>query len=208
MPLSIERFVVGPIHTNNYVVTQNSKACLIIDPAEGCDEMLRWIVSNALIPEAIVLTHGHFDHCMGIPAVLEAYPHLSVWLHPDDRQVITRSELNGAFLIGSTYVYTGPLQLLAEGILHIGSFTCEVFHVPGHTPGGCALLFDGNCIAGDSLFAGSVGRSDFTLSDGELLIRGIQKKLMTLPDTTVVYPGHGNRTTIGRERRLNPFLQD
>jgi len=170
--------------------------------------MLRWIASEALVPEAIVLTHGHFDHCMGIPAVLDAYPYLPVWIHPDDIQVMTRSELNGAVLIGSTYTYTGPLQLLVEGILHIGSFSCEVFHVPGHTPGGCALLFDGNCISGDSLFAGSIGRSDFTLSDGELLIRGIQTKLMALPDTTIVYPGHGGRTTIGRERRLNPFLQD
>jgi hydroxyacylglutathione hydrolase len=207
MPTSIERFVTGSIQTNTYVVTKDTQACLIVDPAAGCDNVIRWIASQALVPEAIVLTHGHFDHCMGIPSVQHIYPLLPVWMHTDDIQIITRSELNGSFLIGSSYVYTGPIQPLMEGILHIGSFVSNVLHIPGHTPGGCALMFDGNCIAGDSLFAGSVGRTDFTLSDEDLLIRSIQKKLLTLPDETIVYPGHGGRTTIGRERRLNPFLQ-
>jgi glyoxylase-like metal-dependent hydrolase (beta-lactamase superfamily II) len=208
MQISIERFVTGPIQTNTYIVSTTNHACIIVDPADGCEDALQWISSHNLKPEAIVLTHGHFDHCMGIPAVMQAYPELPVWMHPDDMQIITRSELNGAFLIGSTYTYTGYVHPLNEGNRQIGSFKCVVLHVPGHTPGGCALVFNEQCLSGDSLFAGSVGRADFALSDGELLITGIKQKLMTLPDTTIVYPGHGGRTTIGRERRLNPFLQE
>lgn len=208
MSITIERFVTGPIQTNTYVVSNPDHACLIIDPAEGCDEVLQWVSVQSLHPEAIVLTHGHFDHCMGIPAVIKAYPELSVWLHPEDQQVISRPELNGSFLIGSAYAYKGPVLLLIEGLIRIGSFGFNVLHVPGHTPGGCAFVFNKQCLSGDSLFAGSVGRSDFKLSDGELLLRGIKQKLMTLSDDTIVYPGHGGRTTIARERRQNPFLQE
>ncbi len=88
----------------------------------------------------------------------------------------------------------------------IGSFSLDVLHVPGHTPGGCVLLFGEHCLCGDVLFAGSIGRSDLPGGDGDQLVAGIQQKLMVLPDNTIVYPGHGGRTTIGRERRNNPFL--
>ena len=207
MEIEIARFVTGPIETNSYVISNAKKAC-VIDPSSDCNAVLAHIDSAALIVEAIVLTHGHFDHVLGIPEILDRFPSAPVWIHPDDRPLLTKADYNGSFLIGRTYTYTGPLQELSEETQRIGSFECRVLHVPGHTPGGCALIFEGHCFSGDSLFAGSVGRSDFDYSDGPLLIKSIKEKLFNLPDTTIVYPGHGGRTTIGREKRLNPFVHE
>jgi glyoxylase-like metal-dependent hydrolase (beta-lactamase superfamily II) len=206
--IEITPFITGPIETNTYVVSNREKKCCIVDPSGGCGEMLRYIEGASLDPCAIILTHGHFDHLIGIPEVLRRFPEVSLWAHPLDFDLIKRADLNGSPMIGIRYEYNGPLHGLTEGAMRIGGFECTVFHIPGHTPGGCALLFDGHLLSGDSLFAGSVGRTDWEYCDTEALIRSIKEKLLPLPDNTVVHPGHMGRTTIGRERRMNPFLHD
>lgn len=208
MTISIKKFVTGPIETNTYVVINQEKACLVVDPSQGCDEVLTFIQKQGLHLESIVLTHGHFDHILGIAELHDAFPMMAVWMHPAEKELITHAQHNGAFLIGSDYVYGGATHDLTEGKMRIGSFDCIVFHVPGHTPGGCVLVFEDNCLSGDSLFAGSIGRTDFAGSDHEALLKNVREKILTLPDATVVYPGHGGRTTIGREKRLNPFVHD
>jgi glyoxylase-like metal-dependent hydrolase (beta-lactamase superfamily II) len=208
MTIVIKKFVTGPIETNTYVVINEKKACLVVDPSQGCNQVLAFIQEQGLALESIVLTHGHFDHILGIAELHNAYPQMSVWMHRDDKELVTNAEYNGAYLIGSNYAFSGATYDLTEGNMRIGSFDCIVFHVPGHTPGGCALVFEDNCLSGDSLFAGSIGRTDFPGSDQESLLKNIREKLFTLPDATVVYPGHGGRTTIGREKRLNPFLHE
>jgi hydroxyacylglutathione hydrolase len=205
--ISVDRFVTGPLETNSYlIVDEAKKCCLIIDPAGGCDELVLAIERDSLRPEAIVLTHAHFDHCMGIPEVLERFGSLPVYVHPSETAYLKKPFLNGAPLIGSQFTYEGITQSLSEGTMNIGSFTLDIRHVPGHTPGGCTIVIGNHCLCGDALFAGSIGRSDLPGGDGELLVAEIKRKLMALPDNTIVYPGHGNRTTIGRERRNNPFL--
>jgi hydroxyacylglutathione hydrolase len=208
MSIEIKQFITGPIETNSYVVSDEEKKCCIVDPSSGCKGILNYIADNALTPGAVILTHGHFDHILGIPEVLKQFPDVSVWAHPLDADFIKRADYNGSFMIGRDFAYTGPLNDLKEGRMLIGGLECTVLHIPGHTPGGCALVFEGHCIAGDSLFAGSVGRTDWEYCDGALLIRSIKEKLLTLPETTVVHPGHMGRTTIGREKRMNPFLQE
>ncbi|HEX7511214.1 MAG TPA: MBL fold metallo-hydrolase [Chitinivibrionales bacterium] len=208
MSIEIKRFVTGPIETNTYIVINERSHCLVVDPSSNCGEVLKSIVDASLTVDAVVLTHGHFDHALGLPEILEAIPNTPVWVHPADRDLLVDPRRNGSFLIGEEFSFCGAIRDLAQGALRIGDFDCTVVHVPGHTPGGCALVFDGHCISGDSLFADSVGRSDFEYGDGDLLLQGIKEKLLPLPDSTIVYPGHGGRTTIGRERRLNPFLQD
>jgi len=207
MDVDIERFVTGPIETNTYVVSgDGSPGCLVIDPSSGCDDVLEFAERRGLRVEGICLTHGHFDHFLGIGEVTSRFADAAVWAHPLEHEIIRNAHYNGAVMLGMDFAYMGPLKSLAEGRLTIGAFTFEVRHVPGHSPGGCAMIFGKNCISGDAVFAGSIGRTDFPGSDGELFMRNIREKLLTLPDDTVIWPGHGGRTTVGREKRLNPFL--
>jgi glyoxylase-like metal-dependent hydrolase (beta-lactamase superfamily II) len=218
MPVSVHKFVTGPLETNTYVVSA-AASCLIIDPSQGCGEVLGLIRREKLSIAAILLTHCHFDHILGIAEIQaeaagEGPAAAPVWAHPAEKPLLTNAEYNGAFLIGGTFVYEGPVSELSEGPFTIGDFSFDVLHVPGHSPGGCAFVFGDrkkpplHCISGDALFAGSIGRYDFPFSDGPLLIKTIIEKILTLPDDTIVYPGHGSRTTVGREKRMNPFLTD
>jgi hydroxyacylglutathione hydrolase len=203
--VQIARFVTGPLDTNTYVVADDRGRALIVDPSSGCTEVVNHCVERRLRIGGIVLTHGHFDHLLGLDEVRKHFT-VDVWVHPDEKALIRQPGLNGSDMLGISFYYDGPLQELHEGDMEIGGLSLAVLHVPGHSPGGCALLFGNQLIAGDALFAGSVGRADLPGGDFELLIRSIRDKLMVLPPDTVVWPGHGNRTTIGREKRLNPFV--
>lgn len=211
MGISVRTFVTGPLETNTYVISK-APSCIVVDPSEGCDDPLRMIHREKMSVVAVLLTHCHFDHVLGIAEILAEYPAAAVWAHAAERSLLTNAEYNGSLLIGRPFVYNGPLSELSEGPRTIQGFSFDVLHVPGHSPGGCAFVFKNgeaaaaHCFSGDALFAGSIGRYDFPLSDGPLLIKSITEKLLTLPDDTIVHPGHGGRTTIGREKRMNPFL--
>jgi glyoxylase-like metal-dependent hydrolase (beta-lactamase superfamily II) len=212
MNITITKFVTGPLETNTYVVSKKQESVLVIDPSSNCEELLGHLKSKKLGVEAILLTHGHFDHLLGISEIQAYAPKAPVWVHPDEKFLLASPQYNGSFMIGMSFAYRGKTSDLNEGPVTIGAFTFEVLHIPGHSPGGAAFVFreggETACIAGDSLFPGSIGRSDFPGSDGSALISAIKTKLISLPDDTVVYPGHMGRTTIGRERRLNPFLTE
>lgn len=206
--VTIAKFVAGPLETNAYVVTvKGGVASVIVDPSLGCREVVRHCRDNKLEVGGIVLTHGHFDHIMGIPEIQKEWD-VPVYVHRTERALVCQSGLNGSDMLGMSYFYAGPLSNLEEPEMTIGGVHMGIIHVPGHSPGGVVLRFDGQVIVGDVLFAGSVGRADLPGGDFELLIDGIKQKLLTLPADTVVWPGHGNRTTIGREARMNPFLTD
>jgi glyoxylase-like metal-dependent hydrolase (beta-lactamase superfamily II) len=207
MDVMIKRFVTGPIDTNSYIVSDSSSSCLIVDPSSGCDELFKHIDDNNLVVEAICLTHGHFDHCMGIEEILGTFPETPVFAHPAEAKLLRDPQMNGSWMLGVQFAFTGAVQQLHEGHMRIGSFALQVLDVSGHSPGGCAFVFDGHCICGDAVFAGSIGRTDLAGADGDRLLRNIREKLLTLPDETVLYPGHGGRTTVAREKRMNPFLQ-
>jgi hydroxyacylglutathione hydrolase len=207
MSVEVERFVTGPLEVNTYLVSTNGCAVLF-DPSTGCGEVLGAIVKNNQVLEAIVLTHAHFDHITGLPEVLSKYPDVPVYCPEDDIPMLRDENMNGSPFVGMPFVFTGPVIALKEGPVEIGHFSFMVLNIPGHTPGGAALLIDDYCFCGDILFAGSIGRSDFPGGDGDALIKGIHKKLLTLDSSVTVCPGHGGRTTIGRERRVNPFLKE
>jgi hydroxyacylglutathione hydrolase len=212
MKITITKFVTGPLETNTYVVAKGQEPVLVIDPSSNCSELIGRLKSNKVTVEAILLTHGHFDHLLGIAEIRDYAPGARVWIHPAEKPLLTNAEFNGSFMIGMAFSYAGSTYDLAEGPCTVGAYSFETLFMPGHSPGGVAFVFregkETHCISGDSLFAGSIGRYDFPGSDGTLLVKNIKEKLLALPDDTVVYPGHGGRTTIGRERRLNPFLME
>ncbi len=207
MLTDIKKFVIGPIENNTYLLVGENNRCLVIDPAIGTKALTQHIEEAGLQVEAVLLTHGHCDHLLGLDDLQEAFPDTPVYIHPDDKPYLQNVELNGSMMvIGKPYRYDGAVLSLTEGPMQVGSFEFEVIHLPGHTPGGVALLFENICLTGDSLFAGSVGRTDFPGSNAAHLIQSLKGKLLKLPEETLVLAGHGPETTIGREAKSNPFL--
>lgn len=204
--IEIKRYTAGPLETNGYLLRRGD-TLLVVDPSFNSAELISDIKELDLKLDAVLLTHGHFDHFLGILEIIEEFGDIPIYIHSSDIFLLRDAAKSGAAMLDDSLVYNGEVLDIQEGQLEIADFSFEVFHVPGHTPGGIALFDGDNLIAGDILFAGGIGRADFEYSDGPLLITGIKKKLLTLPDKTVVWPGHGMRTTIGREKRANIFLR-
>lgn len=206
--MKIEKYVIGIIGTNCYLVTnEETRQTVVIDPADAPPELMNHIKSEGLLIEAILLTHGHFDHTMGIEGFLKEYK-VPVYMHKDDEPMLSDPEMNPSFAYISDYKIP-DIEYIKDGqVLKLAGYDFEVFHTPGHTPGGCCFYVrsEGVLFSGDTLFSGSVGRTDFPGGSMSDLIHSIQEKLLPLPDDTFVYPGHMDDTTIEQERKFNPFL--
>jgi hydroxyacylglutathione hydrolase len=206
----LEAYVLGPFATNCYLVrTPTGRGCWIVDPGMNPAPVISRVRELSLTPEAILLTHAHMDHIAGVDNVLRAFPGTPVLLHEAEEQWPQDPSLNLSILSGIEVTCHGPDRLLR----HADTLTLEgqewtVLHTPGHSPGGVAFHHapSRTAIVGDTLFAGSIGRSDFPGCDFATLERSIRERLFTLPDETKVYPGHGPGTTIGHEKRTNPFV--
>lgn len=212
--VNIECFTLGPFATNCYVVDIGGPACWIVDASFEPGELIEHVRERGLRPQAVVLTHAHVDHIAGVAEVRRAFPGTPVWIHGAEREWLNDPVLNLSAMMGMPVTSPGPDRELAEGeILKLGGAgaesTWKVIHTPGHSPGGITLWCEaeGLAIVGDSLFEGSIGRTDFPGSDHGTLMRSIREKLYVLPEATRVYPGHGGETTIGRERKSNPFVR-
>lgn len=207
---TIKAFTLGPFQTNCYVVSGEGPACWIVDASFGPGMLLEHIRREGLSPEALILTHAHVDHIAGVAEVRRAFPTLPVLIHDAERDWLGDPILNLSAMMGQSVTAPGPDGSLVEGETRsVGGTSWRVLHTPGHSPGGITLYCEsaGVAIVGDSLFAGSVGRTDFPGSDHALLMESIRSKLYTLPGTTKVHPGHGPPTTIGREAASNPFVR-
>jgi len=193
--------------TNSYLVEDDeTHDAVVIDANLEPDDMVELARERGVNVKAILLTHTDLDHIAGIHELREAFGQVPIAVHESERFVLDEGKpLRREF---------GPIATRVEGVetfvdgenYRAGSLEFEVLHTPGHSPGGVSLKIDGYLFTGDALFAGTVGRSDFANSDGRALIEGIRAKLLSQPDDAVVYSGHGPKTTIGRERRMNPFL--
>ena len=198
----------GAFAENCYVVADRAVGeAVLVDPGEEADLFLARLQSERLRLTAVWLTHAHLDHVLGV-ATIKARTGVPVWLHPADRLLYDHVPDQARALMG---VELDPLpppdhDIVPGRSLAVGGHTFEVRHVPGHSPGSVALVGGGAALVGDALFAGSVGRTDLPGGNSGLLLASIRTQLLSLPDETVVYPGHGPETTIGRERATNPFL--
>jgi len=188
------------------VGSESSREGVIIDPADEAKVILKSVRDLALDIKFILLTHGHFDHIGALKEVKEAIG-AEVAMHKDDAMHLQEYSLAGEQFGLSYPVPSAPDRLLQDGdSIDVGDLHFSVLHTPGHTPGGICILVDGVVFSGDTLFNYGIGRCDLPGGSYSQLMDSIRTKLMTLPDETIVYPGHGATTTIGTERQGNPFL--
>lgn len=206
--MNIHSFTIGPLETNAYlVVDEGTRQALLIDPGLESEGIYDFILQERLELSAIVNTHGHFDHVCG-SAFFKAKTGKPVLLHRDDVAMMSQAAEQALSYGFQVPTPPAPDRLLAEGDeVVVGGSRFQVLHTPGHTPGGICLYYEeGVVFVGDTLFAGSIGRTDTPGGSAEVLLSSIRNKLLSLPDETAVYPGHGPPTTIGEERVHNPFL--
>jgi hydroxyacylglutathione hydrolase len=224
-----ETFSVGLLGCNcTLLYDLDARTAIVIDPGldSGSDtgprdalshtRLLRRLQAHELTLTQILITHAHIDHVGGALALKRATG-APIWMHPADMPLLAMMEEQAEWLGGIPPPPVAPPDAeAADGTrLGLAAFPGEVLHTPGHTPGSICLLFPamseanggGLLLAGDTLFADSIGRTDLPLGDARLILRSIQERLLPLPETTLVIPGHGAKTTIGRERERNPFLR-
>jgi glyoxylase-like metal-dependent hydrolase (beta-lactamase superfamily II) len=202
---------LGDYQANCYILSIGERA-LIVDPGDEGNKIITYLATNKLKPEAILLTHGHFDHIGALEMVMKKYE-ISVYAHILEKDYFTTADYNLSWKAGRAKIEFTDLSAFqfieADGVVEIMDQPIEVRHVPGHSSGSIAFYFadDEVVIAGDALFNGSIGRTDLINGNHDQLIGSIKNKLFTLPDTTVVYSGHGPATTIGDEKASNPFFK-
>ena len=205
--LKVQGFVVGPLQENCWLLTDPStRAAVLVDPGDEAPRLLSAVADSACTLQAIWLTHAHFDHLGAVAAIVRQHD-VSVRLHPLDRplyDLAAASALRFSLTVEQPTTDTVPL---ADGdVLTLGAARFLVWHLPGHAPGHVAFIGQGLCVSGDLLFEGSIGRTDLPGCDPQAMQRSLER-LTTLPPETRVLSGHGEATTIARERTSNPFLR-
>lgn len=210
---SIKSFTFSPIQENTYILYNESKECIVIDP--GCyfqeerDTLRKFITENQLTPAFLLNTHCHLDHVFGNKFIAEEYK-VTLKTHPDEKPVLQMAAAAGLMYNLPFDSYQGEILPLREGdVVELGDDRLEVIEAPGHSPASiCFYCRKQNfLIGGDVLFQGSIGRTDLPGGNHEQLLQSIREKLYILPDETVVYSGHGPQTTIGYEKKNNPFVR-
>ncbi|WP_269412198.1 MBL fold metallo-hydrolase [Lentibacillus daqui] len=206
--MKLKKMSLGPLGTNCYLIFDKERG-LIIDPGGDADQVIAFLKKEGIKPVAILLTHAHFDHIGAVDELRNHYG-IDVYLHDMEADWLENPQLNGSSsFIGQEIKTKGAEQSLKPGELMISGFRFQVLHTPGHSPGSVSFVFYDEKIVfgGDALFQQGIGRTDLPGGNYQQLINSIQERLYSLDDTFTVYPGHGPKTTIGEEKRLNPFVQ-
>ncbi|MDX6456546.1 MAG: hydroxyacylglutathione hydrolase [Acidobacteriaceae bacterium] len=206
----LESFPVGPLRCNCTILGDEvTHEAVVVDPGDNIAEILSRLQKHGLTLRQIVITHAHIDH-VGGAALLKKATGAPVFLNQNDLGLLGAMEMQAGWLGVPTPEVGSPDASAEDGLtLGLATLPGQVIHTPGHTPGSICLLFaqQNLLLAGDTLFAGSIGRTDLPGGDGGQILRSLRDRLMVLPDTTRVLPGHGPDTTIGEEKQSNPFLQ-
>ena len=212
--IKINHYVVGMVQTNCYIVINDeTKECFIIDPGASGKQLAEKIRQDNLNPVAVLLTHGHFDHAGAAKTVAEEFD-IKIYAHEAEEDTLKDPQKNVSWMVNCKETYDADVFLKDEEIINIADFKIKVLHTPGHTEGGCCYYIPEEAVifTGDTLFAQSVGRTDFPGGSMSQIVRSIQEKLLTLNEAgnfetdIMVYPGHNDPTTIETERMENPYL--
>ena len=203
----IKTLPVGPIMANCFIVgCQETMQAAVIDPGDEAEKILQSVADSNLEVKTIINTHGHFDHVSANKRI-NAATNAPILIHALDAPMLEQISASAANWGLSAENSPAPQRTVTDGdTISFGNITLNVLHTPGHTPGGISLFTDGHVFVGDTLFAGSIGRTDFPGGDFATLKSSIQDKLFTLGDDVRVYTGHGPETTIGHEKQHNPFV--
>ncbi|KLU58729.1 putative metallo-hydrolase [Peptococcaceae bacterium CEB3] len=203
----LEGRAMGSMAANCYLYACDvTKRGVLVDPGGEAKRIYRWVLEKGIKVESILLTHGHLDHIGAVDELRELLS-AKVYIHAGDAEMLTDATKNMSAYFGPRLVFRAADGFLSDGqIIALGEKSLKVLATPGHSPGSVCFLTPDGLLSGDTLFAGSIGRTDFPGGSLEELLRGVEEKILVLPDETPVYPGHGESTTIGRERAENPFL--
>lgn len=205
----IDTYTVGSFGVNNYLIfNPRNQHAILIDAGDDVSEIINYINKKSLRLSHIINTHGHLDHIFGNQELKQNFGS-KICIHKEEKEALTDPKVNLSIFMGLEVV-SPPADILLEETSNfsIEDITFQILHCPGHSRGGIALLWDGHLFCGDILFKGSIGRTDFPGGDINVLLENIKNKILPLDDDIVVLPGHGPATTIGQEKRNNPFLQD
>lgn len=208
--MKIQSYVLGVIKTNCYIISnEKTNEAIILDPADNGEEIIKVLEEQKLIPIAILLTHGHFDHIMGAKDLKQRYE-MPVYASLAEKDLVADVKMNGALLIRKIFTLVPDLYLNDGEELNLAGINIKVIHTPGHTIGGVCYYIEEESVlfSGDTLFHESVGRTDLPTGNTGLLLESIRQKLFVLQDDVKVYPGHGDTTTIGHERTRNPYFNE
>lgn len=206
--MELQSYVIGMVGTNCYIVTNElTKEAIIIDPPEQASVIEGKLKALEVTPVAILLTHGHFDHIMAAGDLRESFQ-IPVFACEAERELLGNANYNGSRMVRRNYTIEADRYLKDKELLTLAGIKIKVLHTPGHTAGGVCYYFEDEkiLISGDTLFRESVGRTDLSTGNYGVLMDSIRRQLMILPDEVTVYPGHGDKTTIGYERTHNPFI--
>ena len=206
--LKVRHLVVGAVATNCYIAeNKKTKEALIIDPGDNAARIVQIIKEDGVVPVAVLLTHGHFDHAMAAQEVAEQYG-IKIYAHETEKETLETPQINLSGMIGRTLTFHADCYVKDGEILNLAGFEIRVLHTPGHTQGGvCYYIEEEKALfSGDTLFCQSVGRTDFPTGSMSQLVRSVKEQLFVLPDDVQVYPGHDSVTSIGYEKQYNPFF--
>ncbi|MDA3787729.1 MAG: MBL fold metallo-hydrolase [Desulfobacula sp.] len=204
----IKKLEVGPIMANCFILgCESTKEAVVIDPGDDADRILMELSKSELKVKYLINTHGHFDH-VGANKRMKEVTGAQLAIHPEDEPMLNELS-HSALMFGLSAENSPPADILLKDgdEISFGEITLKVIHTPGHSKGGICLYTKGHLFSGDTLFAGSIGRTDLPGGDYDTLISNIKGKLLHFDEDTIVYTGHGPETTIGNEKRMNPFLR-